>query len=108
MDDDRERESLNCCPVCDGAVAADLAQQFGDARCPSCGERLFFLRVLGAPCFYRDPMGKRMQRLVNFVAAQLGVGKEEITPNVLFNDLGADSLDAVELVMELEEMDFES
>ena len=35
---------------------------------------------------------------------QLGVDKEKITPETSFvNDLGADSLDTVELVMELEE-----
>jgi acyl carrier protein len=38
------------------------------------------------------------------VAEQLGVDKEKITPETHFiNDLGADSLDTVELVMELEE-----
>ena len=35
---------------------------------------------------------------------QLGVDKDKITPETSFvNDLGADSLDTVELVMELEE-----
>jgi acyl carrier protein len=34
----------------------------------------------------------------------LGVDKEKVTPETSFvNDLGADSLDTVELVMELEE-----
>ena len=38
------------------------------------------------------------------MAEQLGVSKEQITPDTSFvNDLGADSLDVVELVMELEE-----
>jgi acyl carrier protein len=38
------------------------------------------------------------------VAEQLGVDKEKVTPATHFvNDLGADSLDTVELVMELEE-----
>ena len=43
-------------------------------------------------------------RVIDIVASQLGVGKEQITPETSFiNDLGADSLDTVELVMELEE-----
>jgi acyl carrier protein len=43
-------------------------------------------------------------RVIDIVAEQLGVDKEKITPETHFiNDLGADSLDTVELVMELEE-----
>jgi acyl carrier protein len=43
-------------------------------------------------------------RVVNIVAEQLGVEKDKITRDSNFvNDLGADSLDTVELVMELEE-----
>jgi acyl carrier protein len=44
------------------------------------------------------------ERVINIVAEQLGVDKEKIKPETSFvNDLGADSLDTVELVMELEE-----
>jgi acyl carrier protein len=44
------------------------------------------------------------ERVIDIVASQLGVSKEQITPETSFiNDLGADSLDTVELVMELEE-----
>lgn len=44
------------------------------------------------------------QRVTDIVAEQLGVDKEKVTPETSFvNDLGADSLDTVELVMELEE-----
>lgn len=44
------------------------------------------------------------ERVVDIVAEQLGVDKEKITRETSFvNDLGADSLDTVELVMELEE-----
>jgi acyl carrier protein len=43
-------------------------------------------------------------RVIEIVASQLGVSKDQITPETSFiNDLGADSLDTVELVMELEE-----
>jgi acyl carrier protein len=43
-------------------------------------------------------------RVIDIVAEQLGVDKEKVTPETHFiNDLGADSLDTVELVMELEE-----
>lgn len=44
------------------------------------------------------------ERVIDIVADQLGVEKEKISPETSFvNDLGADSLDTVELVMELEE-----
>ncbi len=43
-------------------------------------------------------------RVIDIVAEQLGVDREKVTPDTSFvNDLGADSLDTVELVMELEE-----
>jgi acyl carrier protein len=43
-------------------------------------------------------------RVVDIVAEQLGQEKDKITRETHFvNDLGADSLDVVELVMELEE-----
>jgi acyl carrier protein len=45
-----------------------------------------------------------MERVVDIVSEQLGVDKDKITAETSFvNDLGADSLDTVELVMELEE-----
>ena len=44
------------------------------------------------------------ERVVDIVAEQLGVEKDKISRETSFvNDLGADSLDTVELVMELEE-----
>lgn len=49
-------------------------------------------------------MASVQERVIDIVAEQLGVNKEQITPETSFvNDLGADSLDTVELVMELEE-----
>ncbi len=49
-------------------------------------------------------MAEVSQRVIDIVAEQLGVDREKVTPETSFvNDLGADSLDTVELVMELEE-----
>jgi acyl carrier protein len=45
-----------------------------------------------------------MARVVEIVSEQMGVSKDQITPTTAFiKDLNADSLDVVELVMELEE-----
>ncbi len=44
------------------------------------------------------------QRVKDIIVEQLGVSPEQVTPDAKFiEDLGADSLDTVELVMALEE-----
>jgi len=44
------------------------------------------------------------ERVKQIVAEQLGVDEDQVTPDAAFmDDLGADSLDTVELVMALEE-----
>ena len=44
------------------------------------------------------------EKVKSIIAEQLGIKSEEITPTASFiDDLGADSLDTVELVMALEE-----
>ena len=49
-------------------------------------------------------MASVQDRVIEIVASQLGVSKDQITPETSFiNDLGADSLDTVELVMAFEE-----
>jgi acyl carrier protein len=44
------------------------------------------------------------EKVKEIITKQMGVNKEQITPETSFvNDLGADSLDTVELVMEFED-----
>lgn len=44
------------------------------------------------------------EKVLNIVCEQLGTSRDKITPETSFiNDLGADSLDTVELVMEFED-----
>ncbi len=44
------------------------------------------------------------ERIKKIIAEQLGVEEDDVVPDAKFvEDLGADSLDTVELVMELEE-----
>jgi acyl carrier protein len=44
------------------------------------------------------------ERVAEIIVEQLGVSREEVTPKASFiDDLGADSLDIVELVMAMEE-----
>jgi acyl carrier protein len=49
-------------------------------------------------------MSDLKQRLIEIVSTQLGVESDEVVPDArILDDLGADSLDVVELVMSLEE-----
>ena len=48
--------------------------------------------------------GEIKDEVIKIIKENLGLDEKEITPNASFlNDLGADSLDTVELVMALEE-----
>ncbi|RKU31991.1 acyl carrier protein [Candidatus Poribacteria bacterium] len=49
-------------------------------------------------------MATNEERLIEIIAHQLGIEADNVTPDASFmEDLGADSLDTVELVMALEE-----
>jgi acyl carrier protein len=62
------------------------------------------LRRLG-PRFWEDSVVPSVEeRVIEIVCENLGVNKEQVTRQTSFQeDVGADSLDIVELVMELEE-----
>lgn len=48
-------------------------------------------------------MSEIAQKVKNIIVEKLGVEESEVTPEANFtNDLGADSLDTVELIMEFE------
>jgi len=60
----------------------------------------------GSITAYRDALGKALKddKVKGIIVEQLGVDEEEVTPDASFvDDLGADSLDTVELVMAFEE-----
>jgi acyl carrier protein len=67
------------CSICGELVVTEPSEPLGDSVCPRCGSLL--LRVY----------------------EQLGVDRERIRAQTTFKELGADSLDTVELVMALEE-----
>ena len=68
-------------------------------------KRFFFRFVYNAfDNFYEVHMSSTEDRVRRIVCEQLGVGEEEVTSSASFiDDLGADSLDTVELVMAFEE-----
>jgi acyl carrier protein len=67
-------------------------------------EGLCSARGISEP-FWEEPIvATTEERIVQIVCDNLGVSKEQVTRNTSFQeDIGADSLDIVELVMELEE-----
>ena len=95
----------NRCPVCGSDVCIEPSLLCGDAPCPRCGTLLWFLNLADKSIVVERESSEAMrQRVTRLIAEQLGVEPESLGPDVQFvNDLGADSLDMVDLVMELEE-----
>jgi acyl carrier protein len=79
------------CPLCHAEGPLEVSPRTGDAACPACGHLLWL---------HRDMVANWRALVVN----QLRVKPEMVTLDARFiEDLGADSLAMVELVMELEE-----
>ena len=77
----------------------------GDAPCPCCGSLLWFF-FDGERCriYERCASSGFRSRLIEVVAEHLGVAPERVANNAdLLDEIGADSLDKVELIMELRE-----
>jgi acyl carrier protein len=81
-------------PYC-GSAAANQAGSV-DACVP--------VRGVSEPLWEEPIVATTEERIIQIVCDNLGVNKEQVTRNTSFQeDIGADSLDIVELVMELEE-----
>ncbi len=78
---------------------------FGDAPCPNCGHLLWFLNLPGETLIYEHQEAQTIRdRFIELVSQWLGVSREQVLADPsLAKDLIKDSLDLVELVMELEE-----
>src|SRR2546422_10865015 len=64
----------------------------------------FLLKVSGGAIHMADEKKDLVEKVKQIIAEQLGVDEGEVTPSASFvDDLGADSLDQVELVMRSEE-----
>jgi acyl carrier protein len=78
------------CTLCGAASNLEFSDPAGDAPCPNCGHLLWLSAQL-------------LTSFQSQFANRLGATTERITPETSLADLGADSLDTVELVMEFEE-----
>lgn len=88
----------NRCPVCGHAFRIEPSCPIGDAPCPACGTLLWFVTGAAEARFF-DP---ETAGLIELVAARRGVSPAAVRASRL-DELGLDSLEIVELVMELEE-----
>jgi acyl carrier protein len=71
------------CPLCGAISNLEPAFPGGDAVCPACGQLVWW---------FRDRYGERLAGVL-----------ESLSLDGTWNELGLDSLDVVELAMELEE-----
>ncbi len=78
------------CPLCGASTNLEFSEPSGDAPCPNCGSLVWFSAEL-------------LSAIQRQFGGLLDVAVDRITADATLSDLAADSLDTVELVMELEE-----
>ncbi|HUY90768.1 MAG TPA: acyl carrier protein [Pirellulales bacterium] len=92
----------NRCPVCGESVCIEPSLPLGDAPCPQCGTLLWFCdSPEGVHCYEAS----LIESIRNLLARIFGASRvpPADSPEFLEASLGSDSLDVVELVMELED-----
>lgn len=78
------------CPLCGAATNLEFSVPPGDAVCPKCGCLIWLSE-------------QNLNRLRDLLSPALDKPAESINADSMLRELGGDSLDTVELVMELEE-----
>src|SRR5947209_6728789 len=94
----------NWCPFC-GALLAAPSERSATVPCASCNRPLWFTRAPDGVWFH-DPaaVAAIRERVVRVLSRNFGLDPQRITDAMTFTeDIGADTLDIVETVMELEE-----
>ena len=90
----------NRCPLCGAALWAPASEPLGRKQCPRCGADLYVIVFSEGPGFFLARPGEALYDLLAGLAGrQFGVSADEMEAVLR----GADSLDMVELVMEVEE-----
>ena len=97
----------NHCPICSTNICVEPSLPQGDAPCPNCGTLLWFFETSADIRFHESKtVGPLRDKLIQLIYRNrnLRVNEQRLTPSTTFlEDVGMDSLDLVELVMELEE-----
>ena len=97
--------SPTSCPLCGASVIVEPSLFFGDATCPLCGQILWFVQSPKSTRIFASQDSSAIRDgIIDRISRQLGVATSEVPDNLkLLYDQGVDSLDLVELVMELED-----
>ncbi|MCC6417426.1 MAG: acyl carrier protein [Gemmataceae bacterium] len=97
--------TLNRCPLCHADATIEAAPRHGDAPCPRCSGQVWYARDSGGARLYdAATVASIKTRIAQILKDNLGANPETITYTTSFvEDIGADSLDIVQLVMALEE-----
>jgi acyl carrier protein len=95
----------NHCPVCDKPICIAPSHPPGDAPCPNCGTLLWFFASSAGVRFYESKMVAPLRdKILQIICMNLGVNQEQVTSTTAFvAAVGGNSLDIVELILELEE-----
>lgn len=95
----------NHCAICNKAICIEPSLPFGDAPCPNCGSLLWFVIDGRDLRFFRHEESSVLrERVIRAMAQVLQVDENIVREDpAIWKKMGADSLDLVELVMELEE-----
>jgi acyl carrier protein len=94
----------NQCPVCHARVYIEHSRPAGDAPCPHCGVLLWFLPTSAGVSLHETvTVAGLRQRIAERLRANLGINSQTWTDPPFFGDVTSDSLDVLELIMELEE-----
>lgn len=92
------------CPLCRSAVTSDPSTADGALPCPKCGGQLWLLHTSAGMRYHEaDAVGPVRERVVDVIERKFAVTRDKLTGSVTFQDLGADSLDVAEVIMELEQ-----
>ena len=87
------------CPVCRTALAAVRSEAIAEEQCPRCQADLWAVAFPSGPVFFVRRPG---QSAAEFIEALAGRGLGLSQPEIVSCWQGADSLDLVELMMEIE------
>lgn len=99
-----DRDSARC-PSCNAKIHIESAILFGDATCPTCEASFGFVQFSNDVRFFDPEIEPSIrEHLIKILSARLHVELDQITNHSdLLDQLKLDSLDQVELIMELEE-----
>ncbi len=99
------RAAASHCSNCNADLRTGDLPLYGRVPCPNCGLYLFYLNTPAGFRSFENQESERLQeRIIDLVSEQLGIDRDKLANDAaIINELGADSLDVVELVMELED-----